>query len=126
MRNPKRTSRHTPSPRLRPSSSCRSYTIATLTPRRTKADAVHASLVPSACPDDELATHSRRDPYWDRLWAPGSQAMWSNRPLLQQRKEAKPSSVNARYLMDEDEALRLLTINQGRRERLAAWGVIDS
>ncbi|WP_377085725.1 hypothetical protein [Pseudarthrobacter oxydans] len=114
-------------PGLRPAPSCRSSPIATLTPRRAAAaDSVHASLIPSACPDDELATHSRRDPYWDRLWAPGSQATWSNRPLLQQRKEAKPSSVNARYLMDENEALRLLTINQGRRERLAAWGAIDS
>lgn len=34
--------------------------------------------------------------------------------------------MNARYLMDEAEALRLLTINQGRRERLAAWGALDS
>lgn len=41
-------------------------------------------------------------------------------------KAAKASSVNARYLMSEDEAMRLLTLNQGRRERLAAWGVIDS
>ncbi|WP_160292490.1 hypothetical protein [Arthrobacter sp. SPG23] len=34
--------------------------------------------------------------------------------------------MNSRFLMDEDEAMRLLTVNQGRRERLAAWGVIDS
>jgi hypothetical protein len=87
---------------------------------------VHASFLPSACPDDELATHSRRDPYWDRLWAPGSQATWSSRPLLQQRKDTNPSAVNSRFLMDEDEAMRLLTINQGRRERLAAWGALDS
>ncbi|WP_258229185.1 hypothetical protein [Arthrobacter sp. HMWF013] len=34
--------------------------------------------------------------------------------------------MNSRYLMDEAEAMRLLTINQGRRERLAAWGALDS
>ncbi len=121
-----RVSLPTSRPSLQSSHPPRSSTIANLTPSRTTSSSVHASLVPSACPNDELATHSRRDPYWDRLWAPGSQATWSNRPLLQQRKEANPSSVNARYLMDEHEAMRLLTINRGRRERLAAWGVIDS
>ena len=94
-----------------------------MNPRRAAADAVHASLVPSACPDDELATHSRRDPYWDRLWAPGSQALWSSRPLLEERKREKPASVNARYLMDEAEALRLLNVNQGRRDLRPAYPV---
>ncbi len=28
-------------------------------------------------PDSALAMDARRDPYWDKLWAPGSQAVWT-------------------------------------------------
>ncbi len=89
-------------------------------------DAVHANLIPSACPDPELATPGRMDPYWDRLWAPGSQAAWSNRSLLEARAARRERSVNRRFLMEEAEALRLLDVNRGRRDRLGLWGALDS
>lgn len=93
---------------------------------QTSAEAVAASMIPSACPDDELATHSRHDPYWDRLWAPGSQALWATGHMARQRKREGLGRVNVRHLLGEAESRRLLTANRGRANRLAGWAVIDS
>lgn len=75
---------------------------------------------------DGLATHDRHDPYWDRLWAPGSTPMWFTEATARELSAARRGAVNRRLLTDKDTALRLLRSNRGRAHRLAAWGVIDS
>ncbi|GAA4032886.1 hypothetical protein GCM10023063_15300 [Arthrobacter methylotrophus] len=83
-------------------------------------------MMPSANPDDDLAMHSRRDPYWDRLWAPGSQANWMTGAIARYEKAEGINSGNAKLNLDPGEAMRILTANRGRTDRLAAWGVLDS
>ncbi|MBT8162553.1 MULTISPECIES: hypothetical protein [Arthrobacter] len=100
--------------------------VAVAPERRIIEDGIHAEMMPSANPDDDLAMHNRRDPYWDRLWAPGSQANWVTGPMARHHKKEGLSPVNAKLLLNEDEALRIATSNRGRTERLAAWGVLDS
>ncbi|MCC3292986.1 hypothetical protein [Arthrobacter sp. zg-Y1110] len=87
-------------------------------------------LIPSSRTeeDDALSMFNRTDPYWDRLWAPGSQAVWTSRhsgpddePLV-----SFGTRENKRLLMSRDEAMDILVSNRGRAERLAAWGVLDS
>ena len=95
------------------------------TPRRREVEGIPASLIPSACPDEELSTPNRLDPYWDRLWAPGSQALWSTGSMARHRS-ATGQRVNSRHLIPEEEALRLLTANRGRTDRLAFWSAVDS
>lgn len=94
--------------------------------RRPTAEGLHASLLPSACTVDEVAAHHRADPYWDRLWAPGSQAVWATGSMERTRVDIHGGPTNARHRMPREEAMRLLTINQGRAARLAAWSVVDS
>lgn len=98
----------------------------TVPTRRSGGDAVHAELVPSACTDDELAMHSRRDPYWEQLWAPGSQALWANGSMSRKFSREHGGRVNNRLLMEEREAMRYLTSNLSRAQRQALWGVVDS
>ncbi|TSE15679.1 hypothetical protein B1A87_006960 [Arthrobacter sp. KBS0703] len=101
--------------------------MVTVTPeRRAAAEGIHAEMMPSANPNDDLAMHNRRDPYWDRLWAPGSQANWITGPMARHHRELGLSPVNAKLLLTPDDALRIITSNRGRAERLAAWGVLDS
>jgi hypothetical protein len=88
-------------------------------------DALHASDAPSLAAEG-LATHDRHDPYWDRLWAPGSTPMWFTEATARELSAARRGAVNRRLLTDKDNALRLLSGNRGRAHRLAAWGVIDS
>lgn len=87
-------------------------------------------IIPSArtAEDDSLSMFNRADPYWDRLWAPGSQAVWTSRhsgaddePMV-----SFGTRENKRLLMSRDDAMDILTSNRGRAERLAAWGVLDS
>ncbi|WP_026552862.1 hypothetical protein [Arthrobacter sp. H20] len=94
--------------------------------RKASADAVHASLMPSACTLEEVATHNRSDPYWDKLWAPGSTANWVSGSMERTRVDIDPSRTNKRLMMERAEALRLLNINQGRAARLAGWSCLDS
>lgn len=94
--------------------------------RKAAADSVHASLMPSACTLNEVATHNRADPYWDKLWAPGSQANWSSGAMERDRVKVDPSRTNKRFMLDRPEAMRLLTSNHGRTARLAGWSCIDS
>ncbi|MCC3299334.1 hypothetical protein [Arthrobacter caoxuetaonis] len=87
-------------------------------------------LIPSARTDedDELSMFNRTDPYWDRLWAPGSQAVWTSRHTGPNDEPVVSFGAreNKRLLMSRDEAMDILTSNRGRAERLAAWGVLDS
>ncbi|MBG6181377.1 hypothetical protein [Arthrobacter sp. CAN_A1] len=101
-------------------------TISVVPRRRSGIDAIHAELVPSACIDDELSTQARRDPYWDRLWAPGSQAAWIDSQTARHHWKYKLGRVNQRKVIDEAEAIRYLTSNRGRAPRQALWGVLDS
>lgn len=97
-------------------------------PRRrgsASTDALHASEAPSMAAEG-LATHNRHDPYWDRLWAPGSTPMWFTEATARELSAARRGAVNRRLLTDKDNASRLLSSNRGRAHRLAAWGVIDS
>lgn len=94
--------------------------------RRRISDAFHAEMMPSANPDEDLAMHNRADPYWDRLWAPGSQANWMTGAITRYHRDEGISQGNAKLNLDRDEALRILTSNRGRIDRLAAWGVLDS
>lgn len=100
--------------------------VAVTPERRAVAEGIHAEMMPSANPVEDLAMHNRRDPYWDRLWAPGSQANWVTGPMARHHKKEGLSPVNAKLLLDEDDALRIIASNRGRTERLAAWGVLDS
>lgn len=101
-------------------------TAPTLPRRRSGGDAVHAELLDSACTLQDLAMPSRRDPYWDRLWSPGSQALWTDGEMSRHHRLAGLTRVNNRLMMNHEEALRLLTSNRGRAERQGLWGVVDS
>lgn len=83
-------------------------------------------MLPSACTFDDAATHNRLDPYWDRLWAPGSQANWATAAMEKALDETGSGKANRRYLMSEAEAMRHLRSNKGRAARLGALSVIDS
>jgi len=101
--------------------------VVTVAPeRRSVTDAVHAEMMPTANPYDDLAMHNRADPYWDRLWAPGSQANWTTGSTSRYHRDEGISPGNAKLTLDPDEALRILSSNRGRTDRLAAWGVLDS
>lgn len=93
---------------------------------RHSTEGIHASMLPSACTVDDVATHNRVDPYWDRLWAPGSQAVWTTGQLERTRADIGAGHTNSRHRMPQAEAMRLLTTNKGRAARLAGWSVVDS
>jgi peptidyl-tRNA hydrolase len=94
--------------------------------RLSGGDAVHAELLDSACTHQHLAMPSRCDPYWDRLWAPGSQALWTDGDMSRHHRREGLARVNNRLVMDEHEARRLLTSNCGRTDPQCLWGVVDS
>lgn len=94
--------------------------------RRAAAEIVDADLLLSACTVDDVATPNRNDPYWDQLWAPGSQALWSTGRMARSRRSLGLGRVRVRELLARDEALRMLTSGRGRAERLAGWAVMDS
>lgn len=93
--------------------------------RRETSERLHGSLLQSACTSDDVAMHNRLDPYWDSLWAPGSQATWVTIQMARTQRHAG-RRINAKYVVEQEEALRLLTSNRRRAERLASWGVLDS
>ncbi|NMR30912.1 hypothetical protein [Crystallibacter degradans] len=100
--------------------------VSTVAPFRREPEGVlHADMLPSACPDTELATESRRDPYWDRLWAPGSQAVWTTASMVRQRIE-EGSAPRKEMQLTQDEALEKLLHGYGWKEKLACWAVLDS
>lgn len=95
-------------------------------PRHIVTDALDADLMFSACTVEEVAANNRTDPYWDQLWAPGSQAQWFTGNMARHRSAAKKTRTRKDRAAEQDEAIRLLTSGRGRKERLAAWAVIDS
>jgi hypothetical protein len=101
--------------------------VVTVVPeRRIADDAIHADMMPSACPDDDLSMSGRVDPYWDPLWAPGSTSLWATGNLVRARKEEGLGRKRVRRMMSDDEAMRILTSNRGRAERHGAWAVLQS
>lgn len=94
--------------------------------RRSGGDAVHGELLDSACTNLDLAMPARRDPYWDRLWALGSQALWTDGEMSRHHKREGLTRVSKRLVVEEEESIRLLTANRGRADRLRLWGVVDS
>ena len=60
----------------------------------------------------------RRDPYWDQLWAPGSQANWGTSQGMRARQSIDGDRVNKRFLLDEKTALLQLSGNTRRQERM--------
>ncbi len=100
--------------------------VAVAPERRNVTDAIHADMFPSANPHENLAMHHRADPYWDELWAPGSTALWSTGHAVRQRQRRGQTRKKARRLMDEAEAVRILTANRARTERHSTWGVLQS
>lgn len=94
--------------------------------RPTTFEAVHASKVPTRNGCAETTTAMRRDPYWDRLWAPGSQANWTTSQVMRTRQQIDGDRVNKKFLLDEETALAHLTGNTRRQERMNLWGVLDS
>lgn len=96
-------------------------------PNRKTPESIHASMIPTACTVDEVATHNRVDPYWDQLWVPGSQANWTTAFAERYRRQhGTTPGVPPRLLMDDDEYFRLLTTNRGRSYRQAAWSVMHA
>ena len=93
--------------------------VAVAPERRIVEDGIHAEMMPTANPDDDLAMHNRRDPYWDRLWAPGSQANWMTGAIARYEKAEGINAGNAKLNLDPEEAMRILTGNRGRLDRLA-------
>lgn len=94
--------------------------------RRAVDEAIHTAMLDSACPDPDLATPSRADPYWDELWAPGSTALWSTARTARRRRAHGVSRTRARAPMDEAQALRTLSGNRGRADRHATWAALQS
>ncbi|EMY33552.1 hypothetical protein D477_014161 [Arthrobacter crystallopoietes BAB-32] len=94
--------------------------------RREPEGVVEAELIPSACTDDSVAAHNRRDPYWDQLWAPGSQAVWATAAMARTRGEHGTGKVRAEFLLDQGEALERLLTGRGWKEKLACWAALDS
>lgn len=52
-------------------------------------EGIHASLIPGVTLPEGTSTTDREDPYWDRLWAPGSQAHWATSATLRARAHAQ-------------------------------------
>lgn len=94
--------------------------------RRNGGESLHAELLTSNCTNDDLATHSRHDPYWEQLWAPGAQALWANGKLSRNYKDQVGGRVNNRLFLEREEAERIITSNRGRADRQGLWGVVDS
>ena len=93
--------------------------------RRNPEGVLHAEMLPSACADPELSADARRDPFWDRLWAPGSQALWSTAAMARTRAAEAGSRVPRRMLRDEKAALEKLVTGRGWKDRLGCWAVLD-
>lgn len=94
-------------------------------PFRKTPDSLHASMLPSPCLDEVSMAH-RHDPYWDELWPWNSSASWSMGYTERWHHEKNGRRVNAKFLLEEKEALRKLTANRGRSRRLAAWSALHS
>lgn len=96
--------------------------------RAVELQAVHASKVPTRNGLPETGTAMRRDPYWDQLWAPGSQAMWNTHEVMRSREEISGDRVNHAFLLDQKTAIAKLNRSGPgvRMERLNLWGVLDS
>jgi hypothetical protein len=82
-------------------------------------------MLPSPCLDAVSMAH-RFDPYWDELWPWNSSASWSMGYTERWHHEKNGRRVNAKFLLDEKEALRKLTANRGRSRRLAAWSALHA
>lgn len=94
--------------------------------RREPEGVLHAEMIPSACPDPELAMDARRDPYWDRLWAPGSQAVWTTAAMARQRIADGTAALRKEMQLTSSEALEKLLHGYNWKEKLACWAVLDS
>lgn len=73
-------------------------------PNRKTPESIHASMIPTACTLDEVATHNRVDPYWDQLWVPGSQANWTTAFAERYRRQhGNTPGVPPRLLMNDEQ-----------------------
>lgn len=98
---------------------------ATLVPQHRKPEGFTADILPSMNPSELTGIAQRSDPYWDQLWAPGSQGVWSTATMLRTRKELG-HTVNKRLTPSPDEAIAALSQPTGWNDRLAGWATLDA
>ncbi|MEH0110568.1 hypothetical protein V6N00_12730 [Tersicoccus sp. MR15.9] len=94
-------------------------------PRRKPVDGIPTEIIPSATPLPEAAAHERSDPYWDRLWAVGSTALWATAEMTRARAGAG-GKTDPRMLTTPEEAHEKLADPRGRTDRHHLWAVLDS
>lgn len=82
-----------------------------------------AELLPTANTAERTTTIDRADPYWDRLWAPGSQAYWTTADTIRARAAAGAQiPAKLRNVADAD----TITGHRDLRKGLDLLAVADS
>lgn len=94
-----------------------------VTPARREQVGWHSDNVPTCNPIQRLGLSSRLDPYWEQLWAPGSQAVWSTKDILD---IPRVSPVYKKFHKSAEEALEQFFAGKFFDQKLSFLGVIDS
>lgn len=74
-------------------------------------------------PVEPLELSSRLDPYWEQLWAPGSQAVWSTKDILD---VPRVTPVYKKYHLTVDEAVEKFFNGKFFDQKLSFLGALDS
>lgn len=72
------------------------------------------------------STDARLDPYWDRLWASGSTAAWTNFDALARTTEAGVTYMPKAYTISKDEAWRTVMNPRTMQETLRFLAALTS
>lgn len=94
-----------------------------VTPPRREPAPWQLEAVSSRNPVSELGLSSRLDPYWEQIWAPGSQAVWSTKDILD---IPRVSPVYKKFHKSADDALEQFFNGKFFDQKLSFLGVIDS
>lgn len=83
-------------------------------------EAKHAVAIPSG----PHPMQDRSDPYWDRLWAPGSQSVWATGSGTRARSDMGMSAP--KFVPSLEDAVTTLEADKHRERRLALLSLLDS
>ncbi|MGP4994542.1 hypothetical protein [Glutamicibacter ardleyensis] len=104
-------------------SSSRKPPTEVVTPPRHTAGGWHADDTFSFNPLHDLGLSSRLDPYWEQIWAPGSQAVWSTKDILD---IPRVSPVYKKFHKSAEDALEQFFSGKFFDQKLSFLGVLDS
>lgn len=98
--------------------------VSLLVPSAQETAGFPADILPSMNPSQLTGVTQRSDPYWDRLWAPGSQALWSTISMTRTR-QASGLKVTKRHSMSIADSLSAISSTTNWTDRLAGWASVD-